>query len=146
MAARPHRLLPYGVLGLRDLAELSVAGAAGAAPLAREAVRAVDRAVAAWLEGHTRLLAALGADGGVHGALRAPVPATRVVPVTGAVDTAVSATRLTTAGLASSPAIHATRRCVLEALGRVELLLTSGEYERLAAITAGECLIGVAQR
>ena len=78
-----------------------------------KAVAAVDGAVAAGLEGNLALLAALGANCIIHGALG-----------TGSL------------ALTGSTAGSAALRLVLEAALSVELLLTGGENELVAAIFA----------
>ena len=86
-----------------------------------EAVAAVDRTIRLRLERDFRVLAALGTDHMEHLTLAAALLVT-------------TATTLVTA-------VTAARWLVLKALLRVELLLTGGEYEVVAAFLAYECLV-----
>src|SRR5581483_1168812 len=125
-----------------------------AAALLGEAVGAVDRLVAARLERHARLLAALRAGGGEHLAPAvAAAPggvATRGIPAgaitAGAVAAGGVAAGIAAGGAARLSAIRAAARLVGEAAAGVELLLAAGEGERSAAIAAGKGLVCVTQR
>src|SRR5215472_14729614 len=86
-----------------------------------EAVQAVDGPAAGRNERHLRQPAAAVADHVVHDARRSAPAAVRLAPVVAAV---VAAARL-----------------VLQALGRVELLLAGREDELLAAVTTVEQLV-----
>src|SRR5581483_9344873 len=103
-----------------------------------EAVRAVDRLVAARLERDAGLVAAARAGGREHLALAAAIAAATA----GGIATAGVTVRATV-GLAVSSAGLATRRLVGEAAGGKELLLPDGEGKRLPAIAAGKGLVGV---
>jgi hypothetical protein len=113
---------------------LPVIGAAPAATTADalEAVAAVNRAVATWLEGHTRDLAAAAAGHLEHLALHAGT----------AIEAAATATIST---LALAPALGATGAAALglaKAAGLIKLLVVTAEQEFLAAVGAGQSLVG----
>lgn len=100
--------------------------------LAAEAVRAVDRTIAAGLEGYFCLLATLGTDGRVHLAFATVTTA------------AIAAPTIATAAVACSLAGRSARRATArgaEALGLIEFLLTLGEREGRAAIGASKGLV-----
>ena len=82
-----------------------------------EAIAAVNRLIAARLEGNLGLLAAVGADSGEHLALRTGIAILRAERGT---------------------AIRAAARLVLEALLRIERLLRGAEDELLVAIPTNE--------
>src|SRR5437762_10458507 len=107
-----------------------------AASLLREAVRAVDRLVAARLERHPGLVAAGRAGGREHLALAA---------IAAGAAARIAAARIAagaTAGLALGAALRAAGGLVGEPARGEELLLPDGEGKRLAAIAAGERLVG----
>ena len=90
-----------------------------------EAVAAIDGLVAARLEGHTRLAAAVRADGGIH--------------LTWGAFAAISARH---GRLARGAALRTTRRRVRQPLAGVKLLLAHCEDEVSSTVAAAECLIG----
>src|SRR5262245_32709130 len=96
----------------------AAAGAAGGLALLAEAVRAVDRLVAARHERHLGLPAARGARGAVHLALAAAVAATAAVAaavVVAAIAVAAAVAAASAAArLASLPAGWAARRLIGE--------------------------------
>src|SRR5437764_1024049 len=133
-------------------AAVAAGGAVAALPLLGEAVGAVDRLVAARLEGDLGLLAALAAHRRVHLALRAVVApgavptagvaaATRVAAARAVAATVGVAATATLLGLARRATLGAAPRLVGESAAREELLLAGGEGERLAAVAAGEGLV-----
>src|SRR5438270_2352966 len=99
-----------------------------------EAVRAIDRAVFAWLERDFSLFAAVRADGGEHLALTALV-SSAIAATTAAVGAAVAIPR--------SSALWAARWLIGEAFARIEFLLARGERKCYAAVSTGKALIGV---
>src|SRR5688572_30631006 len=98
-----------------------------------EAAPAVHRTVAAGLEGHLGLHAAVGADHRVH------LPGGRRGAVAAAVRAGRAAARLLLAGVAAGLAALGLAG---EALLRVELLLLGREVELRAAVHARDDLIG----
>lgn len=128
------------IVGLRDqsasrwpttnLPAGAVAAAAAAAPRATThllvAIAAIDGLVAAWLEGHTRLVPAVGAGGSEH------------LPL--ATITAIAAA--THRGLARGAALRASGRRMHQPTAGVEFLLAGCEHEVTPALATPECLIG----
>ena len=104
-----------------------------------EALPAVNRLVAAWLERDFRSPPALAADGLVHLALTATA-ATTTVTAAGVSSAAAArgALRLT-----CGPAIRATIRFVLEAFGGEKFLFSGAKGELRVTIRAGQGLISV---
>src|SRR6185503_19745341 len=114
-----------------------------AAPLAAEAVRAIDGLAARRAEGDLSLLAAVRARGAEHLARPAVATVAAAATATAAVAAAGPAAAIRVArGLAAG----ATRRTAPR-LGEptlcVEVLLTGGEHELLAAVGAGQVLVVV---
>jgi hypothetical protein len=105
------------------------------AALLLEAVAAINRAVAARLEGYLRGATTVGAHGVKHLALAALVSAAATTAAATAIATA--AVRC----LAGSAAIGATRGGIVQSTACVEFLLTGGEGEILSTITATERLV-----
>src|SRR5689334_20793088 len=114
----------------------AAAGATGRLALLLEAVRAVDRLVAARHERHLGLFAARCTRGGVHLARAAAVAIAAAIAVAVAVAAAARA-----AGLALLPARGAARRLVGKALLRVELLLAAGEDEIHPTVPTRDCFV-----
>ncbi len=92
-----------------------------------EAIAAIDRAVAARLEGHPRLATTAGTRGAEKLALT---------------TWAAAATPHAALHLAGLAAVGATRGIVGEATAGKELLLTSGEDEVISAVATAERLVG----
>jgi hypothetical protein len=121
-------------------------------PVLGEAVRTVDRLVAARLKRHLGIVAARGARDGEHLTVSAattvatatsttvPTAARTVATATAAVATTARATASTTA---CRTTVTASGRLVREATARKELLLAHREDERLTAIAAVQHLVGV---
>ena len=97
----------------------------GAAAHLGVTIAAIDRLVTARLEGHTRLAAAVRADGGIH--------------LTWGAFAAISARH---GRLARGAALRTTRRRVRQPLAGVKLLLAHCEDEVSSTVAAAECLIG----
>jgi len=123
----------YAANQVRPTTELP-AGAVAAATTAASratthllvAVAAIDGFVATRLEGHTRLVPAVGAGGGEH------LP---LAPIT----TIAAATH---GGLARGAALWATGRRMHQPTGGVEFLLAGCEHKVTPALATPECLIG----
>jgi hypothetical protein len=97
----------------------------GAAAHLSVTIAAIDRLVTARLERHTRLAAAIRADGSVH--------------LTWSTLAAISSGH---GGLTRRAALRTTRGSVCQPFAGIKLLLACREHEVTAAIAAPECLIG----
>ena len=130
------------------VASAAVAPAARA-PRLREAVRAVDRLIAPWLERHLGLVPARGAGRREHLSVLATIPTTAtgaIASAAGGVPTGVVAPGATTPPTPTArAALLAARGIAGEALLREELLLTFREGELVAAVAAGQGLVRVGQ-
>src|SRR3954453_4395002 len=104
-----------------------------------EAIRAVDGLLAAGLERHLGEATALRADGLEHLGRSALVPA----PVAAVAVVGHAAPAAVAPALVGRAALSAAARFVGEALLSKEGLLTFREGERVAAVAAGEGLVGV---
>src|SRR5216117_2172912 len=106
---------------------------AAAGLLRAEAVPAVDRPIAAWLERDFGLAAAVRARRRVHLARARGVATTATTiaaaPATIATTTAVAAAGVAARRFACTTAIRAALRLVGEAAARVKLLIVSGKNE-----------------
>src|SRR6185503_2516700 len=130
----PPRSFNVTLAAGRRLTELVASAAARAAHLL-EAVRAIHGLVATRLEWNAGLTAAVAARRAEHLARAA---ATTAVSATAAVP---AATTTATARAACRTVSGATARSVLQATARVELLLSSGPNELLAAVATGQGLV-----
>src|SRR6185503_9829228 len=129
----PPRSFKVTLAAGRRLTELVASAAARAAHLL-EAVRAIHGLVATRLEWNAGLTAAVAARRAEHLARAA---ATTAVSATAAVPAATTAT----ARAACRTVSGATARGVLQATARVELLLSGGPNELLAAVATGQGLV-----
>src|SRR6266542_3656582 len=133
-------------MGYRCIPHLpAVAGAAVGLPLLLEALRAVDRLVAAWDERHLRLAPARRTDCAVQLTRRAAGVTTVAVALAIAI-TIARAGAAAAAGFALLAAGRAARGLIGKALLRIELLLASGEDELHPAIPARNDLVCVTHR